>query len=90
MFEPVDPKVSFPDLERAILERWRERDVVGRQLALHPDGPLWVFYEGPPTANGRPGWMPWWRWTCSSTWCAVRISANVSFGKHEPPYPGPA
>ena len=55
MFEPVDPKVSFPELERRIIERWRERDVFARQLAQHADGPLWVFYEGPPTANGRPG-----------------------------------
>jgi isoleucyl-tRNA synthetase len=54
-FEPVDAKVSFPDLERRILERWRERDVFHRQLELGKDGPLWVFYEGPPTANGRPG-----------------------------------
>jgi isoleucyl-tRNA synthetase len=54
-FEPVDPKVSFPDLERRILERWRKDDVFRRQLEQRKDGPLWVFYEGPPTANGRPG-----------------------------------
>jgi isoleucyl-tRNA synthetase len=54
-FEPVDAKVSFPDLERRILELWREADVFHRQLDLRKDGPLWVFYEGPPTANGRPG-----------------------------------
>ncbi|MGZ5296033.1 MAG: isoleucine--tRNA ligase [Actinomycetota bacterium] len=54
-FEPVDPKVSFPELEQRILERWREEDVFARSLALRKDGPLWVFYEGPPTANGKPG-----------------------------------
>jgi isoleucyl-tRNA synthetase len=54
-FEPVDPKVDFPALERHILESWRVADVFGRQLELRKDGPLWVFYEGPPTANGRPG-----------------------------------
>ncbi|HEX6331105.1 MAG TPA: isoleucine--tRNA ligase [Actinomycetota bacterium] len=54
-FEPVDPKVDFPALERRILEWWREADVFGRQLEQRKDGPLWVFYEGPPTANGRPG-----------------------------------
>jgi isoleucyl-tRNA synthetase len=54
-FHPVDPKQSFPELEERILERWRERDVFARSLANREGGPLWGFYEGPPTANGRPG-----------------------------------
>ena len=54
-FEPVDTKVSFPGLEQDILDFWRQADVFHRQLELRKDGPLWVFYEGPPTANGRPG-----------------------------------
>jgi isoleucyl-tRNA synthetase len=54
-FRPVDPKQSFPELEERILEGWRERDVFHRSLALREDAPTWSFYEGPPTANGRPG-----------------------------------
>jgi isoleucyl-tRNA synthetase len=54
-FEPVQTRVSFPELERETLEFWRAADVFHRQLEWHKDGPLWVFYEGPPTANGRPG-----------------------------------
>ncbi len=54
-YTPVDPKQSFPALEEAVLERWRERDVFARQLANREGGPVWSFYEGPPTANGRPG-----------------------------------
>ncbi len=54
-FEPVDPRVRFPDLERRILAFWRDADVFRRQLEQRRDGPLWVFYEGPPTANGKPG-----------------------------------
>jgi isoleucyl-tRNA synthetase len=54
-FRPVDPKQSFPDLEERILERWREREVFPRSLANREGAPLWGFYEGPPTANGRPG-----------------------------------
>src|SRR4051794_20531251 len=54
-FRPVDPKQSFPELEERILERWRERDVFGRSLQQRESAPLWGFYEGPPTANGRPG-----------------------------------
>ncbi len=38
-----------------MLARWRERDVFHRQLAQREGGPIWSFYEGPPTANGRPG-----------------------------------
>jgi isoleucyl-tRNA synthetase len=54
-FQPVDPKVSFPELERRILEFWREADVFRASLELRKDAPLWIFYEGPPTANGKPG-----------------------------------
>ena len=54
-FRPVDPKQSFPALEERVLERWRERDVFDRSLKQRESAPLWGFYEGPPTANGRPG-----------------------------------
>jgi isoleucyl-tRNA synthetase len=54
-FKPVDPKQSFPELEERVLARWRERDVFGRSLANREGAEVWSFYEGPPTANGRPG-----------------------------------
>jgi isoleucyl-tRNA synthetase len=54
-YRPVDPKQSFPELEERILGWWRERDVFHRSLAQREGGPVWSFYEGPPTANGRPG-----------------------------------
>jgi isoleucyl-tRNA synthetase len=54
-FRPVDTKQSFPELEERLLERWRERDVFQRSLDQREDAELWNFYEGPPTANGRPG-----------------------------------
>src|SRR3954447_10138302 len=52
---PVDPNENFVALEERILERWRERDVFRESLRRRADAPPWVFYEGPPTANGRPG-----------------------------------
>jgi isoleucyl-tRNA synthetase len=52
---PVDPKQSFPDLEQEVLKRWRERDVFAESLRRRKGAEPWVFYEGPPTANGRPG-----------------------------------
>ena len=54
-FKPVDPKQSFPELEERVLARWRERDVFDRSLANREGAEVWSFYEGPPTANGRPG-----------------------------------
>ncbi|MFL5891293.1 MAG: isoleucine--tRNA ligase [Solirubrobacterales bacterium] len=54
-FRPVDPKQSFPALEESHLERWRERDVFHRSVAQREEADVWSFYEGPPTANGRPG-----------------------------------
>ncbi|HET6202364.1 MAG TPA: isoleucine--tRNA ligase [Planctomycetota bacterium] len=41
--------------ERPILERWRASDLFGATLAARAGAPPFVFYEGPPTANGRPG-----------------------------------
>src|SRR5579862_9364433 len=52
---PVDSHVSFPGLEEGVLERWRERDVFAESIRRRRDSPRWGFYEGPPTANGPPG-----------------------------------
>ncbi|HUC07127.1 MAG TPA: class I tRNA ligase family protein, partial [Solirubrobacterales bacterium] len=54
-FNSVDPKQSFPELEERVLERWREGDVFERSMANREGAEIWSFYEGPPTANGRPG-----------------------------------
>ena len=54
-FEPVDAKVNFPELEQGILSFWREADVFARSLQQREGAPRWTFYEGPPTANGKPG-----------------------------------
>ncbi len=54
-FRPVDPKQSFPELELGVMQRWREGDVFARSLANREGAETWSFYEGPPTANGRPG-----------------------------------
>ena len=38
-----------------MLERWRERDVFHESIRRREGAPPFIFYEGPPTANGRPG-----------------------------------
>jgi isoleucyl-tRNA synthetase len=54
-YRSVDPSQSFPELEQQILERWRERDVFHESVRRREGSPEFVFYEGPPTANGPPG-----------------------------------
>jgi isoleucyl-tRNA synthetase len=52
---PVDSNQSFPQLEEQVLARWRERDVFAESMRRREGAERWVFWEGPPTANGRPG-----------------------------------
>ena len=54
MFEKVDQKVSFPELERQLMARWKDEGTFQKSLVLRAGRPRFVFYEGPPTANGKP------------------------------------
>jgi isoleucyl-tRNA synthetase len=55
MYRPVPPKIDLPAMEREVIAWWREHDTFHRSLAATQGRPMWVFYEGPPTANGTPG-----------------------------------
>ncbi len=46
---------SLLDIEEQMLAAWRDEDLFRRTLAQNEDGEAFVFFEGPPTANGRPG-----------------------------------
>jgi isoleucyl-tRNA synthetase len=54
-FAPVDPALDLLELENRILAAWREEDTFAESLRRRSGAPEWVFYEGPPTANGKPG-----------------------------------
>ncbi len=54
-FRPVEDLNHSPAREEVILEWWRERDIFTRTLELRKNAPDYVFFEGPPTANGLPG-----------------------------------
>ncbi|WP_346623101.1 isoleucine--tRNA ligase [Blastococcus montanus] len=54
-FAALPPQVDLPVLEHRILERWAAGKVFDRSLEASAGRPQWNFYEGPPTANGRPG-----------------------------------
>ncbi len=55
MFKAVNPKVDIQRLERDQLSYWRLNRIFERTMEERKGGPNYVFYEGPPTANGRPG-----------------------------------
>ena len=55
MFRPVSADIDFVAVEEAELTRWETHDVFQRTMTERAGGPTWVFYEGPPTANGKPG-----------------------------------
>ncbi|MCC5034541.1 isoleucine--tRNA ligase [Streptomyces sp. WAC 00631] len=54
-YRQVPAQVDLPALEHAVLDFWRENKVFARSLEQSEGRPEWVFYEGPPTANGMPG-----------------------------------
>src|ERR1700716_947001 len=55
VFEAVSSRPHLPDMERQVMELWEAEGTFQRSLSWREDGPRFVFYEGPPTANGRPG-----------------------------------
>ena len=54
-YRRLPPDRPADDLEREMLERWTEEQLFRRTLEARADAPAFVFFEGPPTANGRPG-----------------------------------
>ncbi|MFD8387315.1 isoleucine--tRNA ligase [Streptomyces sp. NPDC059679] len=54
-YRQVPAQVDLPALEHAVLDFWRENKIFARSLEQSAGRPEWVFYEGPPTANGMPG-----------------------------------
>ncbi|MDX3093688.1 isoleucine--tRNA ligase [Streptomyces sp. ME19-03-3] len=54
-YRQVPAQVDLPALEHEVLAFWQENKVFARSLEQTEGKPEWVFYEGPPTANGMPG-----------------------------------
>ena len=54
-YTAVPAHVDLPALEHEILRLWRDEDTFAQSIAQRAGAPSWTFYEGPPTANGRPG-----------------------------------
>ncbi len=55
MFKEFNDKISITKLETEVLNFWKQQKIFEKSLVLRKDSPRFNFYEGPPTANGRPG-----------------------------------
>jgi isoleucyl-tRNA synthetase len=55
MFKSVSPKLEVSSMEENVLKLWKKQDVFKKTVEQRKGKPEYVFYEGPPTANGRPG-----------------------------------
>ena len=54
-YRPLPAQVDLPTLDREVIDFWAKQQIFAQTLAQTDDGPPWIFYEGPPTANGMPG-----------------------------------
>ena len=54
MYSKVSTGMNFVDREKEIEEFWREKDIFKKSIELREGCPTYMFYDGPPTANGKP------------------------------------
>ena len=54
MYNSVDTNLNFVDREKKTLEFWNENDIFRKSMEQRKEGPTYTFYDGPPTANGKP------------------------------------
>ena len=55
MFKEIKEDFNYPEMEKRILEFWDKENIFHKSIQIRKDAPDFVFYEGPPTANGKPG-----------------------------------
>ncbi len=55
MFKPVSPRLNVTLSEEEVLRFWKQKDIFHETMKQREGGPEYVFFEGPPTANGKPG-----------------------------------
>lgn len=79
-FRTVPPVPDFGALETEVLEQWAEHRIFERSVTERRDGPDFIFFEGPPTANGRPGLHHVWARVYKDMVCRFRTMQ----GRHVP------
>ncbi len=54
MYQKVSKDLNFVDREKEVEKFWRENDIFRKSMANRKEGKTYTFYDGPPTANGKP------------------------------------
>lgn len=54
MYNPIDTKLNFVDREKEVLEFWKKENIFRKSVEKNEGKPEFSFYDGPPTANGKP------------------------------------
>ena len=54
MYKQVSTDLNFVDREKEVEKFWRENDIFRKSIDSRKEGPVYTFYDGPPTANGKP------------------------------------
>ncbi len=54
VYKKVSTSLNFVEREVGVMDFWRERDIFRKSLTLREGRPMFTFYDGPPTANGKP------------------------------------
>lgn len=54
MYKKVELPKGFVGMEKDVAEFWKEKDVIKKNFNMNEDGEYFTFYDGPPTANGKP------------------------------------
>ena len=54
MYKQVDNTLNFVQREKAVEKFWKENDIFKKSIDSRKEGPTYTFYDGPPTANGKP------------------------------------
>ena len=54
MYQKVSTNLNFVDREKETLEFWNENNIFEKSMESRKEGPTYTFYDGPPTANGKP------------------------------------
>jgi len=54
VYKKVSTDLNFQDREKEVLKFWNDNDIFKKSIELRKDGPTYTFYDGPPTANGKP------------------------------------
>jgi isoleucyl-tRNA synthetase len=72
VLHPLPPDPDLVSKEEELLASWAANDIFTRSVAARRDAPSWIFFEGPPTANGRPGLHHVWARVYKDLFCRYK------------------